>query len=312
MRRLRPAGTTASFWSLVGVTTAMHVISRTTGSGWLVVVVSSLLGVIGLSAILPVLTLARTPLTVTGPTDATAGRPVSLTVTVGGRPRGAKLRLLHPTSDWVRIEQPGSGSIVAVPGRRGVLRVVDVELRSSAPFGLVWWRLRQRAALERPLEVGPAPLDTPPPEPAGGEASSAGEASAGPALTPELPRGVRDYVPGDPPRLVSWVATARHGRLMVKELEAGTRSPQLTLVVDLRGDKGAAEEAASRAAGMAISALRRGSEVVLSTAEPDGPHIGPVASVVEVGRRLARATSDGPPAAPSTGGWVEVVAGAAR
>ncbi|MEO5679588.1 MAG: hypothetical protein ABIS47_07965, partial [Acidimicrobiales bacterium] len=59
-----------------------------------------------------------------------------------------------------------------------------------------------------------------------------------------------------------------------------------------------AEVVASRAAGLALSALRDGRVVVLATAEAGGPRLGRVVSAVQVGRRLARATADGPPAAP--------------
>ena len=312
MSGTRPAAVTAPFGALAAVAAAMHVISRTTGSGWLVVVVSSLLGLLGLSAVLPALALTRIDVGVRGPADATAGRPVTLTVTAGGRARGVQLRLSAPASDWVRIDGPGAGPVAAVPARRGVVGHVDVEVRSAGPFGLVWWRRRWRVPLERPLEVGPAPLDVTAPAPTGGEAEAAGEATRAAVLSPELPLGVRDYVAGDPPRLVSWVATARHGRLMVKEMEGGAAAPRLTLVVDLRSDGAAAEQVASRAAGMAIAALRQGMEVVLATAEAGGPRLGPVMSPLDVGRRLARATGDGPPADPSAAAGVEVVRVLAR
>ena len=98
---------------------------------------------------------------------------------------------------------------------------------------------------------------------------------------------------------------------MVRELEGATARTRLTLVVDLRGDEEAAEAAASRAAGLAVAALREGSEVLLATAEAGGPRLGRVASGLQVSRRLARATADGPPAATPSGGptWMVGTAG---
>lgn len=288
------------------MTLAMHVISRTTGSGWLVVVVSGLLAVLGLSAVLPAFALTGIRVGVDGPSDGTAGRPVAFSVTVDRRARGSKLRLAAPASDWVRLDGPGAGPMTAVPASRGVVRHVEVEVRSAAPFGLVWWRSRLRIPLDRPLEVGPAPLDAASSWPA--EAEAGPEAPAGAATSsPELVRGLREYVPGDPSRLVSWVATARHGQLMVRELEGATARSRLTLVVDLRGNAEAAEAAASRAAGLAVDALLQGSEVLLATAEAGGPQLGRVASALQVSRRLARATADGPPAAAPPGGPTKVV-----
>jgi len=159
--------------------------------------------------------------------------------------------------------------------------------------------------------VGPAPLDTSSVPLAAADAGG-GAAALRAGSGPDLVRGVRDYVPGDPRRLVSWSATARHGRLMVKELEDDPVTPRLTVVVDLRGDPPAAEVAASRAAGLAMAALRDGAEVVLATAEASGPRLAVVSSAVQVGRRLARATADGPPATPGPGGPVHVVRAAER
>ena len=304
--RLHPVALTRPSAVLGAMTLAMHVISRTTGSGWLVVVVSGLLSVLGLSALLPAFALTGIEVGVGGPSDGTAGRAVSLTVTVNGRARGSKLRLIAPASDWVRLDGPGAGPVTALPASRGVVEHVELEVRSAAPFGLVWWRRRLRVPLERPLEVGPAPLDAASPWPTGAETGP--EAPAGAATSsPELVRGLRGYVPGDPPRLVSWVATARHGRLMVRELEGATARARLTLVVDLRGDDETAEAAASRAAGLAVAALREGGEVLLATAEAGGPRLGRVGSALQVSRRLARATADGPPAAAPSGGPTRVV-----
>jgi len=306
----RPVAVTGPFAVVAAMTLAIHVISRTTGSGWLVAVVAALLAVLVLSAVLPALALVDIDIVVRAPTDATAGRPVTITLKARGRGRGVKLRLLGPASGWVRIDGPGSGALRAVAPRRGVLDHIELEVRSGAPFGLLWWRRRLQVPLEHPLAVGPDPQDAPAPYLAA-ELGPARPGARASHPSPELVRGLRDYVPGDPPRLVSWRATARHGRLMVKELEARAAAPAVVLVVDLRGDDNAAEEAASRAAGVAIAALRQGIEVTMGTMERDGPRLGGVASALEVSRRLARATGDGPPAtAPSLSavGVVRVVA----
>jgi uncharacterized protein (DUF58 family) len=107
---------------------------------------------------------------------------------------------------------------------------------------------------------------------------------------------VREYVDGDAIRLVHWPSTARTGAIMIRELE-GPQRPRLVIVVDLRGADSEAEIAASRASGLARSALAAGTVVELSTVEAGGRRYGAVKAPVEVGRRLARAI----PGAPSTG-----------
>ena len=54
---------------------------------------------------------------------------------------------------------------------------------------------------------------------------------------------------------------------MVKELEEPDR-PRVTVIVDLRGPEEAAEDAASRAAGLAGAVLRNGLSLFMLTAEP--------------------------------------------
>ena len=74
---------------------------------------------------------------------------------------------------------------------------------------------------------------------------------------------LRDYVPGDPWKLIAWKATARRGRLAVRELEADTRLSAL-LLVDLSpsmfwGEPGRApiDAALAHAARLAASLAER-------------------------------------------------------
>jgi uncharacterized protein (DUF58 family) len=86
----------------------------------------------------------------------------------------------------------------------------------------------------------------------------------------DLFRGLRPYQPGDPQRSVHWKATARHGRLMVREAE-GTGIVVVRLVLDLARPGPAAEEAVARLAFVAEEALRRHWLVRLVTVERVGP-----------------------------------------
>jgi uncharacterized protein (DUF58 family) len=109
----------------------------------------------------------------------------------------------------------------------------------------------------------------------------------------DVVRGVRDYVPGDPVRRVHWPSSARRGDLVVKEVEE-PGAPRLVVALDLGGGAAAGEAAAARAAWYAYEALRRGYEVVLATAEPDGPVTGRVGPPTDVNQRLARAARGKP------------------
>ncbi|MCI3949928.1 MAG: hypothetical protein K0R11_1862 [Acidimicrobiales bacterium] len=285
---------TRQAWVLVVIGGALYAVSRTTGSGWLVVLLAGLAATLVVGSALPLVALRGVDVELRAPTDGTVAQPLWLEVAVTGRARD-----LRVTVTWagaaVAVDAPASGVIQAVPPRRGVVRALQVQLAAAGPLGLFVARRHRLAVLERPLEVGPRPL---PAElvvpPHAGEADAVDDGCRGDGNAPELVRGARAYVVGDALRLVHWPASARAGSLMVRELEAPGRA-RVTIVVDLRGPDEEAEAAAGRAAGLAIGALRAGVPVTLATLEADGPVAAPVTDAVAVGRRLARAVAGGPP-----------------
>lgn len=293
---LRPFRVTRQAAVVAGLAAAFLAISRTTGSGWVVVLVCGLSGSLVASAAWPALSLARVRLEADAPRDATVGRPLTVDLAVRGAGGGVQARPLDPPGGWVVAFGSARGEVLVTPERRGVVHAVEVEVRAAAPLGLVWWRRRVRAPLAAPLEVGPRPVDAALPEVVLAGAAGAQAAPRG-HLGHDSFRSVREYLPGDPIRLVHWPATARWGSVMVKELE-DPDLPRVAIVVDLRGPAAAAEEAASRAAGLALAALAEGVPVTLLTLERGGPVVGEAASPVVVGRRLARAVPGPPPEGP--------------
>lgn len=295
----RPANLPRPALCLGAVALALFGIARTTGSGWLIVLLTGIGSVVALAAVLPLFSLRSLTLEASALRDATVGRRTELTVDVrGGAGRLAKLRIVGFDGTWTGVVTPAAGQLPVVPVRRGVHTSVVVEVRSAAPFGLVWWRHTIEVALPRPWDIGPAPASVSLAAPTGRNDSGRdqGRATVAPA---DVVRSVRDYTPGDPIKVVHWAATARAGELMVKELESPVM-PALCVAVDLRGPVAdAVEAAASRAAGLALAGLAAGVPVLLLTAEAGGPRSGPVASPSEVNRRLARAVGGGLPPAPA-------------
>ena len=289
---IRPLTVSRPAVSLLAVCVAVFVVARTTGSGWLVVILTGVGAIVAVAAGLPGIALLRLRLAVEAPRDATVGRTAFLSINLTG-PSPIKVRSLVPSGDWTGAEPPVAGRLPVVPSRRGLVSEVVLEVRSGAPLGLVWWRRRYRFPLAQPIEVGPHPIDMPTPQPtAGGPAGHDARRTTG---TADVVRSTRDYVAGDPIKLIHWAATARYGELMVKELESPV-SAAVAVVVRLPSDDAdEADQVAGRAAGVALAALREGLPVVLLTREAAGPRVGPVGSPLEVGRRLARAVG-GPPA----------------
>lgn len=286
-----PVSVSRTAWVLAAVTGALYIVGRTTGSGWVVVMLCGAIALIVVGAAWPALALAVVGVEADAGGDATVGRPGPVRIVVTGRSRALRLRTLVPPSGWVHVDAPTRGELTATPEMRGVFTAIVVQVRSAAPLGFVTWSRRLTVPAARALEVAPAPADVAAP-PVSSGAQGAADDALGAALGDEVTRGVREYAPGDPFRRVHWPATARSGAVMVRELD-GPRHPQLGLVVDLRPSGDAAERAASRAAGIAYDALRRGIPVVLHTSEADGPTVTDVITVRDAGRCLARAV-DGP------------------
>jgi len=272
--------------ALLAVVVALYGVARTTGSGWLMVVLSAVAGITVVAVVLPVLALRRAQVDVIAPRDGTVGRPLELQLRLCRAPIG-KARALVPEGEWFRVLGSIDGPLRAVPEVRGVLSSVSVELSTATPLGLVWAAARVAVDLEHPLEIGPQPLDVALPTALQLGTDGDGDRRRA-ALAGDLVRGVRAYAPGDARKLVDGRATARAGELMVKDLE-GPTTPGLGLVVDLRGPAGTAEHTASEAAGLALRALSAGLLVTMVTVEATGAVVGAVDRPVEVGRRLARA-----------------------
>jgi uncharacterized protein (DUF58 family) len=291
---------------LTCIAIALYVIARSTGAGWDIVVLCALLAVMLVAAVWPAVALVTVGVVVATPSDGTAGRSLPVTLTLTGRAAGLRVRLLTGPSTWHRADAPSHGTVGVVPQRRGVFTGVVAEVRSASPLGLLAWRRRIEVTLDRPLEVAPRPL-TVRYEPALGSDREAHARPRTSATGHEITRGVREYVDGDPIRLVHWPATARTGSVMVRELE-GPQRTRLLVVVDLRapnGDDDAVEIAASRALGLVLGAIDRGTLVEVATVEADGPRTAPVRTPLEAGRRLARAI-EGPPGPVAAGPGVDV------
>lgn len=108
---------------------------------------------------------------------------------------------------------------------------------------------------------------------------------------------MREYVPGDDPRLIHWPTSAHTGTLMVRE-HVEVRRPEFTVVLDAVDrvcDPADFEEAVDVAATLAVHGIRQGLGVVIRTTDPDQPGVSaPIADEARVLDLLTpvRQTSD--------------------
>lgn len=265
----------------------------------LVLVWAAMVAAMAIGVVWPLVAVRRVAVEVRSPRDATVGDDVPIEVRAAGGFGSCELRALDPTGPWHRVAAGSTGVLGHLADRRGVFRVVRIEVRTSAPLGILSARRVVDAEIGHVVEVAPQALRVdwvPAPAPLDGGSDDVALA----ALGGDLVRSVRPYAPGDPAHLVHWPSTARTGALVVRELEPPAPIGQ-ALVVDLRDLGPDKERAAAYALGAARAVLAAGGELVLCTAEVGGPVTGRVGTPIEAGRRLARAVAAEPGAAPE--GW---------
>ena len=202
-----------------------------------------------------------------------------------GEPVPARLvvRNRMPWSAWglsVRGARPGEGLVAMdvvkgwstaevvwdlVPDRRGEYPSPGLRIGSAFPYGV--WECSRPVAVPAPLLVWPKTFPVGPiPEALGGREGD-GPARRGRAGSSGDLIGVRPYRRGDPLRRVHWPQSARHGNLIVCELEAQAL-PRVRVVIDVdprshagEGPDGSLEWAVRVAASLAEGWIGQGARV---------------------------------------------------
>lgn len=288
---MRPARPWAPLVLSVLVVFFWWLVAHNSGSGWVQFLGDAVFGTLAVGTLGPPIALSRVHIKlVSTPRDGTAGLPLSLQLETSTRIR---VRPIEPPGPPTLIGPTGrrrrqDDEVTLLPPRRGVHSNIVLEIASAAPFGLQWWCRRATLPLADPLHVSPRsgePLPLPELD-----LGYPGDRSRSLPVQFGDARGARPYQPGDPRRGVHWPSTAHAGRLMVREMEEPSAHP-VTLRVSLPHTENAAERAAERALGTAISVLDQGTPLVMATDEPQGGFIGPVTDRREAGRRLARAVA---------------------
>ncbi|MFB9992400.1 DUF58 domain-containing protein [Deinococcus oregonensis] len=150
---------------------------------------------------------------------------------------------------WVQGEAVHHVQTTLTLNRRGVFDWQGGTLRWADPLGLFW----RSVPLNTPtrLEVYPGTHGLLLPELLRPLLSEGAWSRLHGLEDPISLRGVRDYVPGDPPGRVHWRLTARTGNLTVREPER-TAASSVTVYLDLSGGGGVYLESAVRLAASLV------------------------------------------------------------
>lgn len=304
-RRLWP---TREGWCLLGGATVVGIAAVSSGNNLLYLLVSLLLALIVVSGVLSERSLHGLTLTLAAPADVHAGQPTVLVLTAANTKR-------RMASYSLRVETvPAAGTVpLAIPllaagservvtwevtlARRGRQRLPSIRATTRFPFGLFEKAAAAVPGTEVVVFPGLGPLGPDARRTLDGDGAHA---------TRRLGRGhelyaLREYVPGDDPRLVHWRSSAKAGTLVVRDLEASTQlDTRVVLVGSGVRDAERREHGISEAAALALELLGAGAAVELT-----GPGVlVPVATGPAQARRIltALALFDAEAAVAAAGG----------
>ena len=278
-RVLRP---TREGWWFIAAAFALGLAATNTGNNLLYLLFAMLLGFITISGFLSEQVHRGLSVRRVLPRAVHAGAPAYFGLALENRKRRVPSFSLHleeadPASGALQRHYllrlgPGESSTRMYPlvfPRRGLHRLPGYRLWTRFPFGLFTKATRLRES----AEVLVLPAIYPLLGAAAGSPWGAGE-------RPQPRRGqgaelhaLRDFRPGDDPRLIHWKSTARLGRLILRELEDEEASRLRLVLVD--PSPGATEDAVERdislAASLAAHWVGRGHEVQLVLPDRETP-----------------------------------------
>ncbi len=277
----------------VAVALAVGVAAVNTGNNLLYLVLAMMLSFIILSGVLSEVTMRGVSVERELPGMAVAGQPASIRIGLTNEKRWAP-------SFSVAVHDlaaaPGGGGPAATPrayflkvspgetawgrytctfARRGRVRFAGFRLVTRYPFGL----FVKAGQLAGPGELIVLPAVDPVAGPARGESWAAGDRNVERRGAGTTPSELREYRPGDEPRVIHWRRSAALGELVVREFDRDdrdrvciglpTRFPAACRAAPRFAER--FEAAVRRAASLAVHFLDRGYEVELRTGDGEVP-----------------------------------------
>ena len=272
-------------WSTLVIAAAAFVAGRVFGLIELYVLGAGLVAAIVLSVILanrpvPALSVIRR----TDPESPVAGEPIRVLMSLSHHRRRSTPELTL----WEQVGTVGGAAMSLAPlppstraeatysipaTRRGLLACGPLRARHTDPFGLAA-RTRQVAGADEiivlPVTVPLAAPRIGSPGPLGQMLKAKAVAAGGIDF-----HGLREYVPGDDPRRISWKASARSTELLIRE-NADAELRRVTVAIDATiPDEDAFERAISAAASVVLACIPTDLELRVVSQEADirGPDV---------------------------------------
>ncbi|MFM7364657.1 MAG: DUF58 domain-containing protein [Cuspidothrix sp.] len=235
-------------WVLVGISICYLGAGINTMAGWLYVISGVSFALLGVSAFVPVRSLAGIVVKRHPIEPVTAGDELKIEIEVHNQKKQPVTLLQvrdilpfilgEPVEQNIETIQPQASYrwVYYYPTqKRGLYRWHTVELATGAPWGLFWCRRPQKCQGRATVYPTVLPLTTCPLiDDIGQDESQRGDPRGKPLQmgTTGLVRSLRPYRIGDSTRLIHWRTSARYGELRVRELELITGGQKMIIALD--------------------------------------------------------------------------------
>jgi uncharacterized protein (DUF58 family) len=238
-RHFTPTGT-----RFLAITLAVGFAAINTGNNLLYLVLAMLLSLVMASGILSLKTLRGLRVERAAPDPIHAGKPITITYRVENTKRrmpSYSITLEEDLADGEPLRSylfrigPRERTLVAtrrfVFPQRGAVALEAIRVVTTFPFGFV----HKRFVVRQPEQLVIYPQLAPLPEAveAGAAFGFRGRREGRRPEGSEL-RNLREYVPGEDARAIHWKASARAGRLLLREFEQEEDEPRLWIVLPTR------------------------------------------------------------------------------
>ncbi|WP_299412183.1 DUF58 domain-containing protein [Acaryochloris sp. IP29b_bin.148] len=235
-------------WVILGLTTFFLLAAANTLAGWLYVLGGLGLGLLLVSAVLPIQSLQGVQVERLPLLPVSVGESLNLGLKLSNSTKAVKSLLQVQDQPPSSLGAATSHSIAHIPAQatytwtytvkpqqRGVYRWQKVQLRSAAPLGLFWCRRSRPVQTKAIVYPQILPLQQCPLLDHSGHDQDRQRQvhQMGPHNNTEgVTRSMRPYRWGDPLRLIHWRTSARHNELRTRELEMFAGGQTLVIALD--------------------------------------------------------------------------------
>lgn len=236
-----------SGWILAGISICFFGAAINSMAGWLYVLSSISLALLGIAAVIPARSLLGLQIRRYPIAPVSVGEPLKIELEIQNQTKQPKT--LFQVQDMLPfvLSQPVQTSIEIVSPEksyhwvyncptlnRGIYHWHTVQLRTATPLGLFWCRRSREVPAKAIVYPTVLPLANCPLLDQMGQENNThySQEHRLQAATEGLTRSLRPYRIGDPTRLIHWRTSARYGELRVRELETITGGEEIVICLD--------------------------------------------------------------------------------